>query len=469
MDTPVLTATAGIPAGTRLGKYEVLGRLGSGGMAEVYVARAHGAAGVTQLVVIKRILPHLSEDPEFVEMFLNEARITASLDHPNIAHVKEVGDADGSLFLALEHVHGVDVRALLRGAAKGAPVPLGAALCIVATCAEALHHAHERAIVHRDLSPSNVMVTYDGHVKLLDFGIAKAVVTSKTRTGTIKGKVGYMSPEQCMAGDIDRRTDVFSLGVLLYELTLRRRLFKGDSDFAVMNQITLGRITTPREVEPEYPAALEALILKAVEVDREKRFQTAAEFAKALTEFGFSQALHCSRQDVAEWIGGLFPVPPAPFPEPQVAAVRPGTRPVVIPTQWTLPGERSRRRGATIGIVGAALGIALGAAVTGILLSGEPEPPPVDRKSAAESPAAGAAEPGASAEEEPAKAEPTQPPQPTAESPDAIAAAPADEDPSLAAARRPSKRRGRKKRRGKPKATKSSGSSLFPPSRAGGR
>lgn len=465
-----LTSTAAIPAGTRLGKYEVLKRLQSGGMAEIYVARSHGAADVKQLAVIKRILPHLAEDPEFIRMFLNEAKITASLDHPNIAHVKEVGNTQGSFFLALEFVHGVDLRQILRRISKAAPVPLGAALGIVSTCAEALHYAHERSIVHRDMSPSNVMVTYYGHVKVLDFGIAKATRTAKTRTGTIKGKVGYMSPEQCMAEDIDRRSDVFSLGVLLYELTLRKRLFRGDSDFAVMNQITLGRIAPPTDVDPAYPPALEAIILKAVAVERENRFQTAAELGQALADFAFSQELRCSTTEIAAWMHGLYPSPPPPVTVAELSEVPPVATQLVIPTRWTLPGAKKNRRGATIGIVGTAIGVALGAAVMAFVQGSEVPAKSVSTPELAVTPlpetpvGVAAVDTPMGAELEPSRD--TRPSVAALEDAPAVEVDVAVETPVAAAA---STRTRRKKRRKKAKPNKGPTSSLFPPSRGGGR
>lgn len=466
-----LTSTAAIPPGTRLGKYEVLKRLRSGGMAEIYVARSHGAAEVKQLAVIKRILPHLAEDPEFVRMFLNEAKITASLDHPNIAHVKEVGNTKGSFFLALEFVHGVDLRQILRRISKTDPVPMGAAIGIVSTCAEALGYAHERSIVHRDMSPSNVMVTYYGHVKVLDFGIAKATRTAMTRTGTIKGKVGYMSPEQCMAEDIDRRSDVFSLGVLLYELTLRKRLFRGDSDFAIMNQITLGRIARPTDVEAGYPPELEAIILKAVAVDREDRYQTAADLGQALSDFAFSRELRTSTAEISAWMQGLYPNPPPPVSPAELSEVPAVATQLIIPTRWTMPGAKKGRRGATIGIASTAVGVALGAAVMAFVQRGEAAaenvPPPPEAvlaplaDDALRTGTGDAAEPELSGQVPPVLDIPTDPGPAEASDP----SPPAVSTPSPS----PKRKKRRKKRRKKAKPNREPTSSLFPPSRGGGR
>ncbi len=371
LDSALVTATpyhTAIPVGTRLGKYEVMSLLGCGGMAEIYLARAHEAAGVTQRVVIKRVLPQLVHDPEFVRMFVEEAKITALLDHPNIARVKEVGRASGEFFLALEYVHGVDLRQILRKRSELGGFPRALALTIIAAVADALHHAHGHGVVHRDVSPSNVMVSHDGHVKVLDFGIAKATRTAMTRAGTIKGKVGYMSPEQCMAEDVDCRTDVFALGILLYELTVGRRLFRGDSDFAVMNQITLGRFAIPSSIEPDYPPALESIVLRALALEPNDRFQTARDLAAAVEGFALSQQLRLSPGIVADWMQEAFGDPqPLTAPTGLSNATRPSQ---VIATRWSYPSRTKRSRPLAIGLLAGALGIAVGAvAVAGLKTS----------------------------------------------------------------------------------------------------
>ena len=215
-----------LPAGTLLGKYEIVRKLATGGMAEIYLARIRGTAGFEKLVVLKRILPNVAEDPTFVHMFLDEARLAATLQHPNIADVYDVGDADGVYFFTMEYVHGQDVRAIKIASRKsGEPVPVAIALAIVYGIASALDYAHTRkgpdglplGLVHRDVSTSNILVSYDGAVKLVDFGIARAAgAQHKTLTGTLKGKIPYMSPEQCKGLPLDARSDLFSLGVVLY-------------------------------------------------------------------------------------------------------------------------------------------------------------------------------------------------------------------------------------------------------------
>ena len=242
--------------GACVGRYQLLRRLAIGGMAELHLACAMGVGGFQKVVVLKRVLPHLAADAGFVRMFLDEARLAAHLDHPNIVQVIDSGEAAGEYFYAMEYVHGRNVRELLGAASHAGGMPLAVALTIAVGIAAALEHAHGRVdlegrpldLVHRDVSPSNVLVSYDGAVKLTDFGIAKAATrTQETTAGTMKGKIGYMSPEQCRGEAVDRRSDIFSLGVVLFELTTCERLFFGDSDFAVLNKVVSSNSTTPSE------------------------------------------------------------------------------------------------------------------------------------------------------------------------------------------------------------------------------
>jgi serine/threonine protein kinase len=272
-----VAATYEIPAGTVLGKYEVLRKLAVGGMAEIYVARTRGAAGFEKLVVLKRILPNVAQDPAFVQMFLEEARLAATLSHPNIADVYDVGEVDGTYFFTMEFIHGEDARTIRFATKKqGERAPLSIALAIVHGTAAALDYAHEKGVVHRDISSSNILVSYDGAVKLVDFGIARATSSDhKTRTGTLKGKIPYMSPEQCRGHQVDRRSDLFSLGTVLYELTVGRRPFRGDTDFAMMEQIVHHDARPPTEIDPEYPRQLEAIVRKLLARDVNARYQNA--------------------------------------------------------------------------------------------------------------------------------------------------------------------------------------------------
>src|SRR5690349_1812218 len=205
---------------SRLGRYVVLKHLASGGMADVLLGRTEGIEGFERHVVLKRIKPEHAKDSRFIRMFLDEARVAAGLHHQHIVQVYDIGEAEGEYFIAMEYIHGEDVRTILSNASKTrAHVPLGYAVAIVSAAAAGLHYAHERrgsdkrplGIVHRDISPSNILVGYDGSIKILDFGIAKASMRQETRWGTLKGKVSYMSPEQCRGVEVDRRSDVYSL------------------------------------------------------------------------------------------------------------------------------------------------------------------------------------------------------------------------------------------------------------------
>jgi serine/threonine protein kinase len=314
-----------LPPGTRIGRYELVRRLAKGGMAELYLARAHGIHGFEKLVVLKLVLPYLAEDRDFVEMFLHEARLAATLDHPNIVHVTDIGEIDGEPFFVMEYVHGQDVRAIMRTASKvGKPLPLSCALTIVAGIATGLHYVHERrgsngqflGLVHRDVSPANVVVSYGGSIKLVDFGIAKATeLRQSTRSGVLKGKVNYMAPEQCHGVAVDRRTDVFALGILLYETITGKRLFAGDSDFYVMSRIVRGLFAKPTEVKPDLAPDLEAIIMRALSTDREQRHATAQELLADIEGFAHEHRLRLSGLAITDFLRDLFGEQPHPGTE----------------------------------------------------------------------------------------------------------------------------------------------------------
>ncbi|MDB4968758.1 MAG: Protein kinase [Myxococcales bacterium] len=300
----------------RLGRYEILRPLARGGMAELFLARATGIQGFEKLVVVKRILPALSRDAEYVEMFLDEARLAAGLHHSNIVQVYDIGEADGTPFFAMEYLHGEDVRAILQAAlvARQRP-PLEHALSVAIGVAAGLHYAHELrdgegkplGIVHRDVSPHNVAVTFDGGVKLLDFGVAKTRRRqSATRHGTLKGKLGYMSPEQCRGDELDRRSDVFAVAILLWELVTGRRLFGGRSDFGVMKSIVEIDAPRPSVLWRDCPPALEALVMRGLRREREGRFSTAEELQLALEAFARAERLAVSGVGLGHWVKELF-------------------------------------------------------------------------------------------------------------------------------------------------------------------
>jgi|GEM_PF-6336936 eukaryotic-like serine/threonine-protein kinase len=279
----------------KLGKFELLARLAKGGMAEIYLARQAGAVSFSRLVVVKRILPHLAEEPAFVRMFLEEARLAAQINHTNVVQIYDVGEEKGEeYFIAMEYIKGPSVGALSRRARhQGNPLPYGVAAEIVAQACDGLHAAHELkdeegrgiGLVHRDISPHNLMLARSGTVILVDFGIAKAQGSAvRTSTGRIKGKFPYMSPEQCRGEELDRRSDIFSLGILLHELLTAHRLFFRNNELMVLKAVTEEEITPPRHFCPQLPEALDAIVLKALERDPNKRFKTAREMGAAIRE-----------------------------------------------------------------------------------------------------------------------------------------------------------------------------------------
>ncbi len=313
---PRRSAKYELAPGDTLGKYEILRKLAVGGMAELYLARIRGNAGFEKVVVLKRILPQVAEDASFVQMFLEEARLAGTLNHPNIAHVYDVGEVDGQHFFTMEFVHGQDVRSIRHELKKDSEVvPLGVALAVVHGTAAALDYAHERTgpdgkllgLVHRDVSASNVMVSYDGAIKLLDFGIARAASsTHKTQVGTLKGKVPYMSPEQCKGHPLDRRSDLFSLGIVMFELTVGRRPFRGESDFAVMDQIVYKGAPRPSSIVTDYPERLEAIVMKLLERDPKARYTTGEELIEDIDAFIQSAGLWMSPTKIGKWMRGVF-------------------------------------------------------------------------------------------------------------------------------------------------------------------
>ncbi|HET6281318.1 MAG TPA: serine/threonine-protein kinase, partial [Polyangia bacterium] len=259
--------------GMRLGRYELLEQLAVGGMAEIFLARAVGIEGFEKLVVCKCILSQRASDDDFVNMFIDEARLAAQLHHPNVAHVFDIGREGDLHFFAMEYVHGADVHEIQQAARGKGGVPLEQALAITIGAAAGLHYAHEKTdgngqplgIVHRDVSPSNVLVSFDGGVKVVDFGIAKATSQwARTRTGSIKGKIACMSPEQCRGEALDRRSDVFAVGILLYELTTGVRPFQADSDYAIIRRIVDEDAAPPSSHRPGYSAKLEGIVMRAL-------------------------------------------------------------------------------------------------------------------------------------------------------------------------------------------------------------
>jgi serine/threonine protein kinase len=296
-----------VAAGTRFGRYEVLKHLASGGMAQVLLARSAGIEGFERHVVIKRIHRERANDEGTVKMFLDEARLAASLHHTNIVQVHDIGQDNGEYFFAMEYIHGEDLRRLLNVIVdKGQLIPVPHVLAMVGAAASALHYAHDHrglGIVHRDVSPANILLGYDGTVKVVDFGIAKAAFRStETQSGTLKGKISYMSPEQCMGHAVDRRSDVFALGIVLYELLTARRLFKGSSDFLTMSQIVAGNIPNPAEHRADLPPELAAIVMKSLALSPTDRYQSAEELRLALD----TCSTRSSTSELADYMRQVF-------------------------------------------------------------------------------------------------------------------------------------------------------------------
>ncbi len=296
-----------------LGKYRLLAELGRGGMSKVYLAMARGPAGFNKLVVVKLIRPHLTEEPDFVTMFLDEARLAARLNHPNIVQTNEVGQEGADYFIAMEYLEGQTLNRVL--SKLGPDIGIAMQLRAMSDALRGLHHAHELkdfdgtqlGVVHRDVSPHNILVTYKGEVKVVDFGIAKALDSSThTRTGVIKGKVAYMSPEQAISGNVDRRADVFSAGVVLWQIAAGVRMFRGESDVVIIQRLMAGDIPRISDAAPETDPELIAIIDKSLAPNRDARYSSALELQRALD--GYVETLPDRRgpRDLGVLLGDFF-------------------------------------------------------------------------------------------------------------------------------------------------------------------
>ncbi|MEE2961563.1 MAG: serine/threonine-protein kinase [Myxococcota bacterium] len=279
----------------KFGNYLLLDRVNVGGMAEIFRAKSFGLQGFEKILAIKRILPNMAEDDEFINMFVDEARIAVQLNHPNIVQIYELGMYREQYYIAMEYVSGRDLRQILdnfRGSER--KLPLSVAAYIIIRICEGLDYAHSKEdgkgrplnVIHRDVSPQNILVGYSGEVKITDFGIAKAEDrVSKTQAGVLKGKFSYMSPEQVRGHELDHRADIFSVGILLYEMITGERLFMGASDFAILEKVRNAEVSTPREYCPDMPEELEGVIMKALAGERDERYQTVGELGEAMEMF----------------------------------------------------------------------------------------------------------------------------------------------------------------------------------------
>ncbi len=301
------------------GRYQMVRRIGQGGMAEVYLAEVVGLGGFRKKVAIKRLLPHYAQNERFVTMLEDEARIAAAIRHPNVAEVLDFGSVGGQHFIAMEYIDGVDLATVLRGfRLRDTLLPLPAALYIARGVAEGLHAAHAlkdadgrpQEVIHRDVSPHNILISYEGAVKLIDFGVAKAANNStKTRSGVIKGKLQYMSPEQAQAQALDGRADIFSLGMTLYKMLTGRLPFTGQNEYQVYDQILRKKPVPPRRLMAEIPERVDAIVLKALRKSRDRRFQTAQEMADLLDVALAEIDVDYGARELGELLSGERPQP----------------------------------------------------------------------------------------------------------------------------------------------------------------
>ena len=336
--------------GVPFGKYHLLERLGRGGMAEVWKAKALGPMGYARKLVVKRVLPELVSDDEFVRMFIEEARLSASLNHRNIVQVYEFGDVDGEYYLAMEWLHGRDLNTILRALqAGGGDPPVGLAAYVAREVCRALAYAHALTdeqgaplrLIHRDVSPSNVMLGFDGSVKLLDFGIAKAMAVAsenRTQVGVLKGKFGYMSPEQVESEvEIDHRADLFVAGVVLWEMLTLRRLFKGATDVQTIAMVRDAKVAPPSTINPLVPPELDAICMRALARCRADRFADCGEMSAALDEMVHAHKF--GSEHAARLMRRTFPNVREPTQLALVPSLSPGPR---TPTNRATPTPTPR-------------------------------------------------------------------------------------------------------------------------------
>ncbi len=310
-----MTSLSGLTPIGKIGRYDLIGRLAMGGMAEIFLARESGPQTVQRHVVVKRVLPHIAEDQRLVDMFVHEARLCMNLSHPNICPIYEFGDAGGSFFLAMEWVRGVSLRELLDRVERPLPIPF--LVRVFADVAGALHHAHTctdgagkpLAIVHRDVSPENIMIGFDGVPKLLDFGVAKAATQNhKTEAGNLKGKFAYISPEQYQGQPLDGRSDVFSLGVCMYEALTGENVYDRASEYETVAAIVLDPdVPSVRDRRADVPPELDAIVRSAMAKDQRERTASADELQAALVAIASRSGASQRHADVASTVRALVP------------------------------------------------------------------------------------------------------------------------------------------------------------------
>ncbi|HXH40930.1 MAG TPA: protein kinase [Thermoanaerobaculia bacterium] len=323
--------------GVKFGQYVLLEKIATGGMAEVWKARMRGVEGFQKIVAIKKILPHLSDNQDFIEMFVDEAKLAAQLNHNNIIHIYDLGKIQSSYYIAMEYIDGYDLKNILRKAQeRDQPLSVEIALFVASKIGAALDYAHrkrdfedkEMGLVHRDVSPQNVLISEEGDIKLCDFGIAKAASkASHTQAGALKGKLQYMSPEQAWGRNIDRRSDIFALATVLFEMLTARKLFSGDNELSILEQVREARVTAPSQYNDEVTPEIDAIVLKALQKDPANRYQTAGEMQRDLDAVLYSFKPTPTSADLAIYMHRLAtsaPVTPHPMeahtPEPAAPA-----------------------------------------------------------------------------------------------------------------------------------------------------
>ena len=407
-------------------------------MAVLELARTVGAHGFEKYVAVKRIDPKWADDPEFIRMFLDEARLAAVLDHPNVVRVHDLGHDDVGPFFVMDYIHGETLLAILRRGSG--PVPLEHALTIGIASATGLHHAHTRrdfegkplALIHRDVSLSNILVTYDGGVKLVDFGIAKAMGGDGTRPSIRKGKVGYMSPEQCKGASLDGRSDVFALGIVLWELLAGRRLFHDDNEFTSMNRIVNHDAPSLREANPAVPSPIAEAVHRALQRRPEDRFSDAREMARALEDAAADVECRPSADDLGGYMAELFGARAYPWESPEIEGT-PVESDATDPTRVVTPSTPAAPPNRRTPWVAVAAGLVVAAMVGGWMASrSTEEETPSQAASPNPTPAPREVEPEAIVEAEPkvlAESEPV--PEPAVEpEPEPVVAA--DPEPTPA-------------------------------------
>jgi serine/threonine-protein kinase len=350
--SPAASSRAPVP----FGQYKLIDRLAVGGMAELFLAHQAGPDGFEKPVVIKRIRSHLSRQAAFVRMFLNEARLAAQLNHPNIVQIHDLGKVGDSYYIGMEYLFGRDMRRVAPKAEEmGIAFPMVYALKIASSVCEGLYYAHQKVdlygaplnIVHRDVTPENIFVCFDGTVKVLDFGIAKAANrVEQTRDGELRGKLSYLSPEQCLGKPLDHRSDLFSLGAVLYEWLTGFKLFTGESDVSVMRAIVDGKVYAPSYFRADIPEPVEAILMKALERDRDKRYPTAWHFQQDLDRFLNAYEFTPTHLHLSNFLKQLFldeleeeqqRLGPVHTPQATPALVLPAAEPLDSTPERTLP------------------------------------------------------------------------------------------------------------------------------------